>query len=143
MFTLFILLFKSSYRGMMPDTIIEFPSDSRGIANSGKDFEVWLDFFSRGRSFASVYCMIWSGKLSCNIVWTWTTMQPTLASRNSQTLTRYLCLTFLRRDSHSVSLAYCLVEQKQFLVFPLSYYCCCFCFSCNFLSFYCPCLFSF
>ena len=46
LFTSFILLLKLSYLGTISDTIIEFLPDSRAIANSGKDFEVWLDFFS-------------------------------------------------------------------------------------------------
>ena len=40
LFTLFTLLLKLSNRATIPETIIEFSSDSKGIANSVIDFEV-------------------------------------------------------------------------------------------------------
>ena len=119
LFTLFIFLFKLSNCGTIPETTIEFSSDSRGIANSVIDLEVWLDVFLLRISFAAVCCMVWSGLSSCKVAWTWSTTQLTLAPGNSWILTRYLCLTFLWGDNHIVSWAYCLLECMQFWVFEL------------------------
>ena len=133
LFTLFIFLFKLSNCGTIPETTIEFSSDSRGIANSIIDLEVWLDVFLLRISFAAVCCMVWSGLSSRKVAWTWATIQLTLAPGNGWILTRYLCLTFLWGDNHIVSWAYCLLECMQFWVFPMSCYWCCFCSSCHFL----------